>query len=69
MLSLSKILFTAAIIAIVWYGFKFFANKAASRAAQPKAGRDKRAPIAHDMEKCRYCGVYHADGDAHLCEK
>ncbi|WP_417832990.1 hypothetical protein [Thalassospira xiamenensis] len=76
MLSLSKILFTVLIVVVVWQGFKLFnRGKQVSGREQPKqTGHDKKAKqqkqeaVAHDLEKCPKCGVYHAEGSAHVCE-
>jgi ribosomal protein L32 len=73
MLSFSKILFTALIIVVVWQGFKLFnRGKQVSSNEQPKqASHDKKSsskPVAHELEKCPNCGVYHAEGNAHRCE-
>ena len=76
MLSLSKILFTALIVVVVWQGFKLFTRKnQVSGQEQPKktahdkkAKQQKQEAVAHDLEKCPKCGVYHAEGSAHVCE-
>ena len=73
MLSLSKILFTALIVVVVWQGFKLFTRKnQVSGQEQPKQTRhqksQKNEAVAHDLEKCPKCGVYHAEGSAHVCE-
>ncbi|MBS8273755.1 hypothetical protein DYI21_09170 [Thalassospira tepidiphila] len=73
MLSFSKILFTALVVVVVWQGFKLFnRSKQVSSNEQPKqTGQEKKKqtkPIAHELEKCPHCGVYHAEGNAHHCD-
>ncbi|KJE36016.1 hypothetical protein UF64_08010 [Thalassospira sp. HJ] len=75
MLSFSKIIFTALVFVVVWQGFKLF-NRSKQVAAdeQPKQTKDqsktskKANPVAHELEKCPDCGVYHAEGNAHRCD-
>ncbi|OSQ49723.1 hypothetical protein [Thalassospira alkalitolerans] len=77
MLSFSKILFTALIVVVVWQGFKLFNRaKQVSAQEQPKQTRhakqaksQKHEAVAHDLVKCPKCGVYHADGSAHVCDR
>lgn len=77
MLSLSKILFTALIVVVVWQGFKLFnRSKEVSGKEQPKqtahskkAKQQNHEAVAHDLEKCPKCGVYHAEGSAHVCQR
>lgn len=84
MLSLSKILFTALIIVIVWKGMKFLSAKgqaaqvkdakarsqrqARARSAQQARNTSNDTTITADLEKCPKCGVYHAEGSSHICE-
>jgi ribosomal protein L32 len=73
MLSFSKIIFTALVIVVVWQGFKLFnRGKQVSANQQPKQTKHKKKskaqPVAHEMEKCPDCGVYHAEGSTHRCD-
>ena len=66
-LSLTKLVFTAAVIAIVWYGWKWLARvrlrvdaTAAEklRRARQEASRPPPAINAEDMVACPTCGDY-----------
>jgi hypothetical protein len=71
--SLGKILLLVAMIALVWYGFKYFSRRTHS------VGRDKAAgPLGHqggtpedegiqDMETCSICGTFVPNGSARAC--
>ena len=76
--SLGKILVLAAMIALVWYGFKYVARR------NQKFGRDKadgrlgrQGDNAHDndahdekvqdMETCAVCGTFVPNGSARSC--
>jgi uncharacterized protein len=65
-LSLPKLLLTALVIGVVWYGFKAFSNRG------PRVGRDTDddpdARIdAEDMVACPVCGNYVAGSKATSC--
>lgn len=73
MLSLSKLLVLAAIIAAVWFGFRIYTRMQAERArvdrAKGQAGRAEgprgaRSIPAEDMLQCSVCGVYVGAGAA-----
>jgi uncharacterized protein len=57
---LGKLLILIAVIAAVWYGYKYVNRVGRLRAEQrrraPPPGR--RALEAEDMQKCRVCGAY-----------
>jgi|TARA_B110000495_G_C22673101_1_gene397708 hypothetical protein len=70
LLSLPKLLLTAAIIAGVWYGFKWLNQ----RQAQIKRDRNKKTTYSkndeidiEEMIPCRDCGAYVAKGSKHRC--
>ena len=71
--SLTKLLFTVAVVAAVWYGFKLYGRleKARQAKAALKAGRQGGGPAAavgvEDMERCAACGAYVAAGHATSC--
>ncbi len=77
--SLQKLIVLAAVIAAVWYGFKFIgrldqARKQAERASPAAVGRKGRAarprdpaPAAEDMVRCDACGAYVAQNGAAAC--
>ncbi len=68
--SLSKLLVLAAIIALVWFGFRLVgrldrARKQQARAPQPGAGTARQG--VEDTVKCRACGAYVAARGAVAC--
>jgi hypothetical protein len=70
LLSLPKLILTAAIIAGVWYGFKWLNQ----RQAQTKRDRNKKTTYSkndeidiEEMIPCRDCGAYVAKGGKHRC--
>lgn len=67
--SLSKILVLAAIIAVVWFGFKWVArvNKLRQSAAKQKVGGGGSAENAEDMVKCPTCDAFVAPESARNC--
>lgn len=81
--SLQKIIVLVAIVAAVWYGFKFLSRLDASRKAEAKVrhekggsrgkskGRGKAAPPAadepEDMVQCPVCGAYVAARASSSC--
>ena len=81
--SLQKLLVLAAIIAAVWYGFKFVGRLQDAREAeqklraggtrQPKArwrrAKQPAAPEAEDMVECPVCQAYVAARGASRCER
>lgn len=58
MLSLSKILLIALVVAGVFYAWKLLRPKAARRPVAKRAD-----PRALDMRKCAVCGVYVGEGE------
>lgn len=74
-ISLTKLLFTAAVIALIWYAFKWLGRvrlqrKAALRARVRKesaAARSSPSAKAQDMIACPTCGDYVAAGAASDC--
>ncbi len=81
--SLQKLLVLAAIIAAVWYGFKFVGRLQDAREAeqklrasgtrQPKArwrrAKQPAAPEAEDMVECSVCQAYIPARGASRCER
>ena len=81
--SLQKLLVLAAVIAAVWYGFKFVGRLQDARAAEQKlrAGGTRRpkarwrrseqpaAPEAEDMVECPVCQAYVPAHGASRCER
>jgi hypothetical protein len=70
--SLQKLLFTIAVVVIVWYGFKLVGRIDKKRRAQLKGARKRRpapssAPGAEDMVKCATCGTYIAANGTRSC--
>jgi uncharacterized protein len=62
MFSLSKILVLAAIIALVWYGFKWVSRVNKIRAEKEidaaKGTGMEDLPVIEDMAKCTVCGTF-----------
>ena len=63
--SIQKLLFTVAIVLIVWYGFKIIGRLDKKRKAQIKAHRRQRGsssrvaqPTTEDMVACVVCGTF-----------
>ena len=54
MLSLSKILFTALIVVVVWQGFKLFTrkNQVAGQEQPKQTGHDKKSQTAETRSCC-----------------
>ena len=80
MISILKILFTLAVIWVVYLGFKYrWRLNDMSRAAARMAGRDPAdpkagqgwsgPPVVQDLVPCRKCGAYVAAGTVCSCEK
>ncbi len=71
--SLTKLLFTAAVIVLIWYGFKWLRRVQDERERQDrerlKGGSTGRrgAPDAETMIKCPTCGTYLAAGAPKSC--
>ena len=70
--SLQKLLFTIAVVVIVWYGFKLVGRIDKKRRAQLKGGKKRgpapsSAPGAEEMVKCMTCGTYIAAKGARSC--
>ncbi len=58
--SLQKLVVLAAIIAAVWYGFKFVGRLDTARKAAPMSAREESAEVAdvEEMERCAACGTF-----------
>ncbi len=59
--SLTKLLFTAAIIAAIWYGYKWIGRIQAMRAAGDKLGGNRPRhgpPAVEDMIRCPVCDSF-----------
>lgn len=77
MISVLKVLFTLAVIIVVFLGFKYrWRLNDMSRAAARMAGVDIKAPqtrsgppVVQDLVPCRKCGAYVAAGTVCSCEK
>ena len=77
LLSLPKLLLTAAIIAGVWYGFKWLNQRQTQikRSAQSQRRHTKKTTYSEncdtdieEMLPCRDCGAYVAKGSKHRCD-
>ena len=70
MFSLNKLLVLALLVAVAWYGLRWFQNYqklAEARAAE--AERRRRTLPAEDLTKCRACGTYVAVGASDPCRR
>ena len=74
--SLSKLLFTVAVVLVVWYGFKMVGRldrKRKAKARKPARQRSNPAPAeaaaldAEDMIACSVCGTYVSALGARSC--
>ena len=68
--SIPKIIFTAAVIAAVWYGFKWLNRRQQVEAERAQAALNKggaEAPDVEEMVPCPDCGAYVAKGGDHRC--
>jgi len=76
--SLAKILVLIAIVAAVWFGFKYYARIEAKRAAERLKGggrsakpsaRRERVEDAESMVQCPVCKVYQPAADTAACDR
>ena len=66
--SLTKLLFTAAVIAAIWYGYKWIGRIQSQRAAEEKLGGKRPGPAAvEDMVRCPVCDSFVTAGGAVSC--
>lgn len=73
--SITKLLFTVAVIALVWYGFKWVGRMQVKREhdARERLRRDAAEPTgagggdAEEMVKCAVCGAFVAASGARSC--
>ena len=68
--SLTKLLFTAAVIAAVWYGYKWIGRIQSMRAAEDKLGGNQPRsgpPAVEDMIRCPVCDSFVAAPAAASC--
>jgi hypothetical protein len=65
--SLTKLLFTAAVIAAIWYGYKWVGRIQSMRAAEDKLDGNRPRPgpaVVEDMICCPACDSFVAKGAA-----
>ena len=66
--SLSKLLVLAAIVAAVWYGFRWVQRQQLQRSAE--RDRVERDPASsRDLDACPRCGVFFAAGAERPCDR
>jgi len=69
--SIMKVLFTIAVVIVVWQGFKWLKRRdeLQSQRAQDEVERESAAARAdiEDMVPCPDCGAYIAKGSNHRC--
>ncbi len=73
-LSITKILFTALVVFLVWHGFKWYARLQEDRIEKKASGGKvksggKAAIDAEEMVKCAVCGTFVASNGAVSCGK
>lgn len=73
-LSFAKILLIVAVIAIVWFGWRWYQRwelEQRTGASSDKRTRGEEAPrlAAEDMVACRVCGTYVAPKSARACAR
>jgi uncharacterized protein len=59
--SLTKLLFTAAVVAAIWYGYKWIGRIQSQRAAEDKLGGNRPRPgpaAVEDMIRCPVCDSF-----------
>lgn len=74
-ISLTKLLFTAAVIVLIWYAFKWLGRVRVQRDADARtrlreemvAAKSAPSTKAEDMVQCPACGDYVAAGAASHC--
>lgn len=72
LLSLPKLLFTALVIAAVWYGFKWYnryqqVRQDDERDRVRRAAENSRTAAVEDMVQCPDCGAYVSVSGGHDC--
>ena len=70
--SIWKILFTVAVVVVVWQGFKMLNRRAEVQQrdkSQPRAQapESQAQPGVEEMVQCPDCGAYVAKGSGHRC--
>ena len=70
MLSIRELLVLAAIIFVVWYGYRLYAriDSARIRRAKEEARRKSDTKPQLDLVRCPDCGAYVSDPDRHICD-
>lgn len=73
---ITKLLVLVAIVAAVWYGFKFVGRLDEARRRQAgreqshrRAARSEKAPEIEDTVQCPVCGAYVVARSASPCER
>jgi hypothetical protein len=64
--SLPKLIFTAAIVAAVIYGFRLIGRKTGGGSGSNNA---PSTPQAEDTQKCAVCGTYVSANNPAVCER
>ena len=78
MLSFPKLVVLVAVVAIIWFGFRWFERwererRRASERSPGQLGNGRQGPVgghagAEEMQACRVCGTYVAAG-ARACSR
>ncbi len=64
--SIGKLIVLAAIVTVVWYGFKLYQRLEAKRAAEQLSQR-RGMDAGEAMVECKACGVYNPAKGARNC--
>ena len=71
--SIMKVLFTIAIVVVVWQGFKWLKRRENMAAVNAKKSLNRESASARDgveeLVPCPDCGVYIAKGPVHRCNQ
>lgn len=66
----AKILLTVAVVALIWFGFKYLGRRAELRRREPGRGAPPPPPeaeTAETMVECRVCGTWQPGRTARSC--
>ncbi len=69
--SIFKIIFTIAVVVLVWQGFKWLKRRDSMLDARNQESVSRKSPNANDdfeeMLQCPDCGAFVAKGSGHTC--
>ncbi|HEX6978412.1 MAG TPA: hypothetical protein VF342_03865 [Alphaproteobacteria bacterium] len=71
-MSLAKILLFVAVVAAIWFGWRWYQRWELAHRGQNRAGRKRESPravTAEEMVPCRVCGTYVPARGATTCAR